>query len=318
MAKQEFLSGGFIGKLGMVIGEHWKNIRYVKAYAKPANPKSPAQRESRSYFRQSIRCAQIAYAANGHDGLWDTTTRTEFQARTSQALVDLRAGVDPIDAIPYYPKGQEPPSYTDINLFAPSGLADIVLTTTEFPLTRPLTYDINLEGVNPQEEEVQLVNFTDTEGIGTANIIVSPIGLDLDPWGQFKVNGFLRFNDSGLPREAKINDIVQRPLLSGTTELLGTITVDENQEEEEITINLSRPSENWTQRVRISVYISYLDTDGTPQFVIEPYSAPTSGNLSTIISVPDMDFSKYYYVSAGTYITYSGYSYTVIWPLTKF
>jgi hypothetical protein len=109
MAKQEFLNGGFIGKLGQVVGQHWHNQRIVRSMAIPSNPRSDKQRAARGTFAQAISLAQQALAFNGHNGDWDTTSHSEFQARTQQALKHLHAGDSPEIALPLYPDGKTPP-----------------------------------------------------------------------------------------------------------------------------------------------------------------------------------------------------------------
>jgi hypothetical protein len=108
MARQEFFNGGFIGKVGDVIGQRWHEKRYVRTYTKPTNPKSDKQQHVRAVFRNAIKLAQQAMNVNGHDGKWDTTKISEFQARTSQALKKLHAGATLEDALPLYPDSYAP------------------------------------------------------------------------------------------------------------------------------------------------------------------------------------------------------------------
>jgi hypothetical protein len=105
MATQEFLSGGYIGKLGETVGQHWKQKRYIRRYVIPANPKTPAQMAGRTLFAAAIRLAQEAMVINGHQGVWPTDQITEFQGRTGQALRHLRAGDSEADSLPLFPDG---------------------------------------------------------------------------------------------------------------------------------------------------------------------------------------------------------------------
>ena len=86
MATQDFFNGGFIGKMGDTIGQRWKSKRVIKAYAKPSNPKTPAQLKARAEFKIAIETAQQGMGYTGHSGLLDTSHLNEFQVRTSLAL----------------------------------------------------------------------------------------------------------------------------------------------------------------------------------------------------------------------------------------
>jgi hypothetical protein len=53
------LLGGASGKVGGIVGGKWKNINYVRAYAKPSNPNSTDQQVQRSRMRQSVEMARF-------------------------------------------------------------------------------------------------------------------------------------------------------------------------------------------------------------------------------------------------------------------
>jgi hypothetical protein len=105
MADQEFLSGGFIGKVGNVVGQHWKNKRYIRAYVVPRDPKTPAQMATRALFKHAIELSQQAMNINGKASYWRSNTRTEWQSRLKTCLGRLNAGLPDSQAIPLYPDG---------------------------------------------------------------------------------------------------------------------------------------------------------------------------------------------------------------------
>lgn len=74
MAKQNFLNGGYIGKLGNTVGQRWKDKKIVRTYVIPANPNTPAQQTARQQFATANKLAQQAMNINGHTGVWDTST----------------------------------------------------------------------------------------------------------------------------------------------------------------------------------------------------------------------------------------------------
>ena len=57
MAKQNFLAGGFYGKLGAMVGQRWKNKRTIRTYVIPHNPNTPEQRKNRNGFAGAVQFA---------------------------------------------------------------------------------------------------------------------------------------------------------------------------------------------------------------------------------------------------------------------
>ena len=50
MAIQNFLSGGYYGKLGETVGQRWKNKRTIRSYVIPRNPRTEKQQAKRVRF----------------------------------------------------------------------------------------------------------------------------------------------------------------------------------------------------------------------------------------------------------------------------
>lgn len=108
MAIQNFLSGGYYGKLGQTIGQRWKNKRTVKSYAVPTNPRTEKQQANRGRFAYGVKLAQLAQAATYRSLLFSSESNTEWALRMSVAKNATDSGVTGLDAVPLCPTGFVP------------------------------------------------------------------------------------------------------------------------------------------------------------------------------------------------------------------
>lgn len=108
MAIQNFLSGGYYGKLGQTIGQRWKNKRTVKAYAVPTNPRTEKQQANRGRFAYGVKLAQLAQAATYRSLLFSSESNTEWALRMSVAKNATDSGITGLDAVPLCPTGFVP------------------------------------------------------------------------------------------------------------------------------------------------------------------------------------------------------------------
>lgn len=108
MAIQDFIGGGYIGKLGATIGQRYYGKYYTRTYTKPRDPKSPAQLAHRAQFSQAIHLAQEALNINRGAAYWQRPDMPEFSWRVSTAQRRLSAGMPPEQAIPIYPDSYTP------------------------------------------------------------------------------------------------------------------------------------------------------------------------------------------------------------------
>lgn len=108
MAKQNFIAGGFIGKLGDTIGQRWLNKKVIKAYAKPFNPRTEAQQENRRKFGKAVGLSQRAIAFNRGSNIWYQENLIEFAYRIKIAKNRIDQGLDDWLATPLYPDGMTP------------------------------------------------------------------------------------------------------------------------------------------------------------------------------------------------------------------
>lgn len=108
MAIQNFLSGGYYGKLGQTIGQRWKNKRTVKSYAVPTNPRTAKQQANRGRFASGVKLAQLAQASTYRSLLFSSESNTEWALRMSVAKNAIDSGIAGLDAVPLCPIGFVP------------------------------------------------------------------------------------------------------------------------------------------------------------------------------------------------------------------
>lgn len=143
MAKQNFLNGGYIGKLGNTVGQRWKDKKIIRTYVVPTNPNTPAQQTARQQFATANKLAQQAMTINGHTGVWDTSTKPEYSQRVGQAMRRLRLGYSEQDSLPLFPEGQAPAVGLAINAVSYDPAAQAYTFTTQgFGINNPLAAEI--------------------------------------------------------------------------------------------------------------------------------------------------------------------------------
>jgi len=117
MAKQNFLAGGFYGKLGATVGQRWKNKRTIRTYVVPGNPRTPAQVANRNKFSDSVPFAQKGMSMNYRSPAFTSETTTEWALRMSAAKYAVDLGLSDVAIIPVVPRGfTSVYTITEINL----------------------------------------------------------------------------------------------------------------------------------------------------------------------------------------------------------
>lgn len=186
MAKQNFLNGGYIGKLGNTVGQRWKDKKIVRTYVIPANPNTPAQQTARQQFATANKLAQQAMNINGHTGVWDTSTKPEYSQRVGQAMKRLRLGYSEQDSLPLYPEGQSPAvglTITDVTynetenkyIFQTQGFSLNNPLATEITFFTPLNYAANKYQENIIHGTVDSQNGTFTVDLSANNQADNPL-----------------------------------------------------------------------------------------------------------------------------------------------
>lgn len=109
MAIQNFLSGGYYGKLGATVGQRWKNKRTIRTYVVPKNPRTPTQQANRNKFANAVMFAQMGMQMNYYCTLFDDLNYTKWNYRMKVARELKNAGLSDLDLIPLYPTSFTPP-----------------------------------------------------------------------------------------------------------------------------------------------------------------------------------------------------------------
>ena len=105
---QNFLSGGYYGKLGATVGQRWKNKRTIRTYVVPNNPRTPSQQANRGKFADAVTYSQIGMQMNYYCALFDDPNMTRWNYRMKVARELKAAGFSGLDLIPLYPMSFTP------------------------------------------------------------------------------------------------------------------------------------------------------------------------------------------------------------------
>ena len=136
MAKQNFLSGGFYGKLGAMVGQRWKNKRTIRTYVIPKNPNTPEQKRNRSNFAGAVQYAQMGMQMNYYCNLFENPGFTKWNYRMSVARNLKFSGMTDLNLIPLYPTDFTPPTtITGIKVNSITGSNHVTFSVPE--LTAP-------------------------------------------------------------------------------------------------------------------------------------------------------------------------------------
>lgn len=103
MAKQNFIGGGYYGKLGDTVGQRWKNKRTIRTYVIPRNPRTDVQQANRARFKNLVPYAQLGLSANKGATVFIKENMTEWQARMSACSYFNSLGYNELDLVPLYP-----------------------------------------------------------------------------------------------------------------------------------------------------------------------------------------------------------------------
>jgi hypothetical protein len=165
MAIQDFISGGFYGKVGDFVGQRWHNKRYVRKYVKPTNPNTPAQQTNRALFAKATKLAQLAFNINKGDPSWDTTAKGEFSLRVGTARNRLKVGLSDTDALPLYPDGFNPSHTLESPAFAYSSANKTFTVSSNDPFSvRTRTFGIVIYCQNVFTNKWEDVEYTNING----------------------------------------------------------------------------------------------------------------------------------------------------------
>ena len=143
MAKQNFLSGGFYGKLGAMVGQRWKNKRTIRTYVIPKNPNTEEQKRNRNNFASAVQFAQMGLQMNFYCTLFDVPQFTKWNYRMSVARNLKFAGMTDLNLIPLYPTSFTPPlMLTEIKLHSKSGKKHVTFSVPELVSTEDRVFSM--------------------------------------------------------------------------------------------------------------------------------------------------------------------------------
>jgi hypothetical protein len=153
MAIQNFLSGGYYGKLGDTVGQRWHNKRTIRSYVVPKNPQTDKQQANRALFATANRLATEAYNVNKGSELWDTTDKSQFSQMVSTAKLRLQAGMSEADALPLYPDNYDPTVIlTNVSLNWSNWGASMSWTAQSYILQETRTFAITYYDFRPDSQ----------------------------------------------------------------------------------------------------------------------------------------------------------------------
>ena len=92
MARQNFLQGGYIGRLGDTIGQRYHDKWYVRSYNPGTDPNTPAQQAARDKFRRAGQVAQACLRCTGGLQLFVMGRQGEYAQMMSHAMLGIVAG----------------------------------------------------------------------------------------------------------------------------------------------------------------------------------------------------------------------------------
>lgn len=109
MAIQNFLSGGYYGKLGATVGQRWKNKRTIRSYVIPRNPRTPRQQANRGQFGDAVSYSQLGMQMNYLTTSFDNPNYSQWNGRMKTARNLKKNAVTGLNLIPLHPIDFLPP-----------------------------------------------------------------------------------------------------------------------------------------------------------------------------------------------------------------
>mgnify|MGYP003571270124 CR=1 FL=1 len=131
MGKQNFIQGGFKGKVGNVIGAGWKDILTIRSYTKPANPKTERQKTVRNAFKLKVKASQLANQCNYGSSLFSSTSNTSWGLRMAAASSFYAEGKNLLEFVPLIPYGYTPDYPTSADPQTAGGAVVLSWDTTD-------------------------------------------------------------------------------------------------------------------------------------------------------------------------------------------
>lgn len=187
MAKQDFVNGGFRGKLGNLIGQRWLSLYTVKSYAKPRQPRTGKQQANRELFANATELANIANQYNVGAPMWVKENTLPFNNRVSQARTYLKNGITGENAIPLYRQSATPSKLID-DLTLEESPTEYTLTSVKWQLLSD-TRHFAISAILYDTEEHVMVRFI----YQVTNTVGSDVILTIPKTGRYQYSGNTSF-----------------------------------------------------------------------------------------------------------------------------
>lgn len=131
MATQNFISGGYYGKLGQTVGQRWKNKRTMRIYVIPANPRTPAQQANRKTFADAVPWAHLGQSMNFRAPCWVDASQIEWNLRMSYVRWAQKNNKTGLNLVPIHPQNFVAPYFiSTITIDSKPSDTEMVFTVT--------------------------------------------------------------------------------------------------------------------------------------------------------------------------------------------
>lgn len=268
MAIQNFISGGYYGKLGQTVGQRWKNIRTIRSYVVPKDPKTQSQLAERSLFSKAVKFSQVANQANYKQTAFDTSTNTLWALRMSAARNAISANKSELNLIPLYPLNFNCPYFiTSVkrSSLSQEGVLSLYVTGTLPTVKRSLSVLICSKDEEFNPETIGICTAEFNPGEQAQITIPAPFG------SEILIGDKLRF--VSIDDVDSTTDLIggeQLILLANSKEQLNFLTaVRETQLlDDGVLVVFSQPYENW-ETALINAELTYTASGEQQTLLIE-------------------------------------------------
>lgn len=217
MAIQNFLSGGYYGKLGETVGQRWKNKRTIRSYVIPNNPRTEKQQANRGLFANAVSYAQMGLQMNYYATCFESEEFTHWNYRMRVARQLREKGLTGLDLIPLYPLSFTPPTLItelEVKEIKDNKHVTLLCPSLQGEVSRVLSVMFDIFDENGQELGLKLY-------LGMYNPLEKGI-LKIDVDNASEINEYLKVR------------IVSNDDVNSTTDLIASPTIGIKQQQIEI------------------------------------------------------------------------------------
>ena len=305
MAKQNFLSGGYYGKLGMTVGQRWKNIRTIRSYVIPHNPRTPAQQANRGQFGDCVFFAQVGMQLNYKAPCFEAANKTAWNYRMSVArgLQDL--GLTELERFPLYPLNFSVPyQITSANVTEVVDETHVkVHVVGNLPeKERVLTMLILLPGSEDWKERLAVCVGQNSSEDYSLFTFQTPEGSILEPGMQCR---FISCDDTDSTTDLIASSQIELEYIPIDEHEFDTTFVSLTRSGSTFTLTLAEPYQNGTNTVTIAGLIAVVNgvkTDVTPP---EAMLINNNGNFAVVFDCPETENQNLWAFPSGCTIDFS-------------